>query len=144
VYGSRMTTRGTDMNKILFACALVLAASGCAVQPATPVKAPEVVNTETPVCESKTQCDRMWVDAQSSISTATGMKIRLLTDTRIETFSPHTFGYMSGVVTKYPISENKYEIRLQLDCYRNSKCADLKAISTNGFNLSLVGYRPGK
>lgn len=101
-----------------------------------------MVNTATPVCTTKLQCDRMWLDAQEAVVLVTRMRIRLVTDSRIETFAPVRYASMGGVVSKYPLAGDKYEIRLALECYRHTECSDLRASGTNLFNNLLGGYIP--
>lgn len=125
------------MKKILLIAAIAI--SGCAGQP-RPAKEPAIINTATPVCDGKNQCESMWAHAQDAVTTVTGMRIRLLTDSRIETYAPVKYGLTGGVVSKYPVSDGKYEIRLSIECYRHTECSDLRAIETNLFN-SLVGNR---
>lgn len=127
------------MNRIIFLLSVTLFA-GCAAPQATPYRAPAVVDTQTPVCSSKRQCEAMWLDAQETLQMVTRMRIRTATDSRIETFAPTRPSSMGGVVTKYPVADNKYELRLRLECYRNMDCGDLKALGTNLFNNSLSGF----
>jgi hypothetical protein len=93
-----------------------------------------------PVCEGKMQCEAMWVDAQKTVEMVTRMRIRFVSDSRIETYAPVRYASMGGVVTKYPISEDKYELRLQLECYRNTDCSDVRVMGTDLFNKT-VGQR---
>lgn len=119
----------------------LLALAGCAAPPPRPASVPVAITTPVPVCESKRHCEAMWIDAQQTIEMVTRMRIRLATDSRIETFAPTRYASMGGVVTKYPVADDKYEIRLQLECYRNTDCSDVRAMGTNLFNSSLAGTR---
>lgn len=127
------------MRKLMYVAVLLLA--GCAAQPPRPV---QVVNTAPPVCSGKQQCDAMWVDAQQLLEMVTLMRIRMVTDSRLETFAPVRVSSMGGVVTKYPVSADQYEIRLRLECYRSTDCSDVRAKGTNFFNTTLSGYHPKK
>ena len=127
---------------VILVVSLLLA--GCVAPQQRAPKTPAVITTETPVCEGKRQCEAMWIDAQAGISLATGMKIRLLTDSRIETFPPRTYGYTGAVVTKYPIGDDKYEMRISISCYGHTDCSDERATGTNLFNLHTKAIRPAK
>lgn len=119
---------------------LALALVGCAAPPQKP-RAQAVVTTKPPVCEGVRQCERLWIEAQDAIVTVTGMRVRLVTESRIETFAPTRISTLGGVVTKYPMADDKYEIRVRLECYRNSDCG-LIASGTDMFNTLLAGYNP--
>jgi hypothetical protein len=98
-------------------------------------------STLPPTCEGKMQCDAMWLDAQRTVEMVTRMRLRMVTDSRIETFAPVRYASMGGVVTKHPIAEDKYEIRLQLECYRNTDCSDVMVMGTDLFNKTVGGPR---
>lgn len=118
------------MRLILVSLALALA--GCAA-PARPYR-PPVEITEAPTCNSKVTCQRMWLAAQESAQALTGMRLRMVTDTRIETFAPTTFGRSGATIVMYPMSANVYEIRADFECYRNSDCSDIRPLGINAFN----------
>lgn len=119
---------------------LLAVLAGCA-QP-RPAGPPPVINTATPTCGTKLECDGMWIDAQRSIETATGMRTRLVTDGRIVTYAPTNYGRMGGEVVKYPLGGDRYEMRASFECYRSTDCSDLRILATNLFNNLLRGYRP--
>lgn len=97
------------------------------------------VTTQTPSCENKRQCDAMWAEALDAVGLVTGMRNRIATDTRIETFAPASYGNMGGVVTKLPIGESGYQIRLSLECYRSTPCrGDLLPAGMDLFNNSVT------
>jgi hypothetical protein len=52
-------------------------------------------------CYSAKQCDAMWASAQSAVEQQSGMKIRMVTDTRMVTFSETGPGRMYGEVKKW-------------------------------------------
>ncbi len=126
------------MKKILMLAALAVVAvtAGCAApEPAQP---PVVVNTRTPTCTGKMDCEAKWLKAQSSIQFLTGMKLRIVTDSRLETFSPTSAGRLLGVVTKFPVSNDAYELRIELSCYHHTMdCRNLQAGGTNIFNRDI-------
>jgi hypothetical protein len=84
----------------------------------------------------------MWLDAQEAIVMVTRMRIRLVNDSRIETYPASQFASMGGVVLKYPLGEDKYQIRVRLECFGYTECSDLRASGTNLFNNLLGGYTP--
>lgn len=121
-------------------CALAVMA-GCATSPrsTTPPRDPVAVNTATPVCSSKLQCEQMWIDSQTWLENLTRMRLRVVTDSRLETYPATTFGRMSGMALKYPIAPETYEIRAQFFGYgRSVDEQDLANSATNLFN-SMVG-----
>lgn len=94
-----------------------------------------------PLCTNDQQCAAMWTTAQDWVGTITGMRLRMATDTRLETFAPTSFGRMGGVVTKYPVGEGAWEIRLRLECYHADSCGDMRAHGLKMFNM-MVGTTP--
>jgi len=67
------------------------------------------------------------------------MRIRLLTDTRIETYAPTGAGRVGAVVTKVPSGESGYEILVQLECYGSIPCTDIQAKGSSLFNQLVNG-----
>ena len=123
--------------------AISLGLGGCAAPQPKPYKPPAVVNTTPPTCSTSKACELMWVTAQEWLGTITRMRLRIVTDSRLETFAPMDYQHMNGTVVKYPTSGNSYELRLSLQCYRDDgtrECLDLKANATNLFNTA-VGKR---
>ena len=117
-----------------------LGMGGCAAPPPKPYKLPVVVNTTPPTCSTQKDCELMWVNAQEWLGTITRMRLRIVTDSRLETFAATDFQHMSGTVLKYPLANGSYELRIALQCYREDgirECADLKANATNIFNTAV-------
>ena len=110
--------------------------AGCVSPPKRPE--PVAVTTVAPRCGSPKACEALWIDAQTWVSNLSGMRLRLVTDNRIETFGATSYSRMGGVVTKYPIDDKTYEIRVSFECYRSTECADLKNAATNTFNSTLA------
>ena len=71
----------------------------------------------TPVCQNQRQCEAMWAAAQTAVSTATGMPVRLVTDSRIETHPATSESLLTGVVTKIPSGQEGYKIVIDLACH---------------------------
>lgn len=90
--------------------------------------------TITPVCQTSRQCEAMWSAAQDAVGYVTGMRNRIATDSRIETYPPGRPSTLGGIVTKAPVGKTGYEVRLQIECYRNIPCDDLSAAGTKIFN----------
>lgn len=123
------------MKRFLLAT-FVLALVGCA-QPQQARKAAPVVNTTTPTCTTKLQCDRMWLAAQDAASRISGMRLRIVTDTRLETFAPTGYGRSGAIVVKYPMGGDAFEIRADFHCYGGTDCSDIRPLALNAFNLSV-------
>jgi hypothetical protein len=91
------------------------------------------------------ECERMWIAAQEQIQRLTGMRLRMVTDNRAETFAPTSLRQMTGgSVTKYPVADGVYEFRADIYCYGRSGCPSLSASGVNAFNASvgLAADRP--
>jgi hypothetical protein len=121
----------------IFIILVALGLVGCAANTHWPARAPVSINTVSPICTGKQQCEAMWPDAHEALQLVTRMRIRISTDSRIETFAPIRVSTLGGTVTKYPVSDDRYQIRLQLECYRYTDCSDLRAMGTNLFNNML-------
>lgn len=119
--------------------ALCAALAGCAAPaPPAPKPAPVEVNTLPPRCTAAKQCEAMWLQAQEVVQLATGMRLRIVTDSRLETFAPNGYGRMGAAVLKYPVGDG-YELRVQFECYRGTECTDQRNNATNLFNLRIGG-----
>lgn len=80
----------------------------------------------------------MWLRAQETLQQITGMRLRLVTDSRIETFAPTSVGRMHGTALRYPVDANAFEIRLTLECYGSVDCSGLRNAGTNLFNRTVT------
>ena len=98
-------------------------------------------HAEPLTCADAKACERMWSDAQEAVGAVSNMRIRLLTDSRIETFAPSTYGRTGATVTKVPAGDG-YEIRLQIECYRSSNnsasCDKIRSLMDDLFTLMLT------
>jgi hypothetical protein len=122
--------------RVIVSIALASVVAGCAVP--EPQRPPAVVDTKAPICDGKMDCEAKWLKAQERIQMLTGMKLRIVTESRLETFSPTTAGRLLGVVTKFPVSNSAYELRVELSCYHHTMdCRDLQARGTNLFNMTV-------
>lgn len=121
--------------------ALLLCATlaGCAAPaPPAPKPPPVEVNTLAPRCTAPKQCEAMWLQAQEVVQFTTGMRLRIVTESRLETFAPTGYGRMGAAVLKYPIGDG-YELRVSFECYRSIDCTDQRNSATNLFNLRVGG-----
>lgn len=94
-----------------------------------------------PRCSGPQECEIAWAEAQRSISLLSPMRIRLLTDTRIETYAPMRYGDVGVVATKLPIGNGVYEITVRLECYRSTPCDDLRRSGEMLFYTSIQGAK---
>lgn len=60
-----------------------------------------------------------------------------MNDSRIETFAPQGFGQVGAAVTKFPIADGVYEIRVEIECHRAVPCDDIRRSSTALFNMGI-------
>ncbi len=118
----------------LLACGTLLF-TACATPPPRSVSAPDAVTEPTPVCSTTRQCEVMWHAAREAAQLISGMKIRTMSDSFLDTFEPRDSSKPAVTVTKYPLGEERYEFRAQMVC--RGECADIRARGTNLFN-SLV------
>lgn len=71
---------------------------------------------QAPYCETPRECEVMWSSAIDSLSILSSMKIRLMTDTRVETYGPIHPADIAAVITKKPKGAAGYEISIQFQC----------------------------
>lgn len=132
------------MRKHFWKISLLFAALvGCApIQRAPQVSIMDVA--PAPTCKSPKLCEAMWVASQDAVTTASGMKIRLVTDSRIETFSETGYGRAYGVVTKTPTS-NGYIMSANFSCSRYPGCDSNRSLDTFNKLVNLQKIRmPGE
>lgn len=100
--------------------------------------------TPIPACQNKRQCEAMWAAAQTAIVTATGMAIRLASDTRIETHPATNVSQLTGVATKVLSGQEGYKIVVDLSCFESiAKCDDITRSATEIFNTLVVNAGAG-
>lgn len=125
------------MKKILLALFVATQLAGCVTPAKNPTEPKTAVKFDPPMhCTEQRECEIMWSDAQRAVDEISDMRIRLLTDTRIETYAPVTFGRVGAIVTKVPSSDSGYDIKIQVLCYAID-CDELKASVTRLFNTKL-------
>lgn len=128
--------------KVIFFMSL-LSITGCATNQYQPIASNSTSSLSqypTPVCYSKEQCEAMWLSASQNISLLTRMKVRLMTDTYIETFDgTRRAGGLMGAVAKRPNPDGSYDIEATISCFPQSEaCRSLTAKGLSLFN-QLVG-----
>lgn len=124
------------LRALALGAAVALAA--CADLPPASPPAP-IPKTTAPRCASPVECEQMWVRAQEAVQDLSMMRLRLVSDTRLETFAATRFGYMTGVVLKYPVEPGVYELRASFTCYRGIDCGHQPARAVALFNLTVGG-----
>lgn len=113
------------MKRIVFvAAALTLATFGALAQeltiPKIVIQSPVAAHrnpASAPIddraeCSCQYQCEAMWAAAPEALESSTGMRVRMATDTFVETYAPYRgqFGLLSGRATKRPDGNGGYRI----------------------------------
>lgn len=70
---------------------------------------------DAPVCHCATQCAAMWARATSDVENASGMRLRLVSDTMLQTYVTDNASRQTGTVNKLPQSDGAYAIVLTLE-----------------------------
>lgn len=97
-----------------------------------------------PRCTGPVECEILWSEAQKAVELVSNMRIRLLTDSRIETYAPIRHSTIGAVVTKTPLGAGVYEIAIQIECYRSTPCDDLQHSGEMLFYTLLQSSKVGK
>lgn len=95
------------------------------------------VNAQPITCADSKACEKMWSNAQQAVDRLSGMPIRLLTDSRIETFPSNNPGFLAATVTKVPINDG-YEIKYRFDCFRDVDCSALRTLLERRFQKMIL------
>lgn len=133
IMGNKMTQRAMAACTSVVVCA-------CAAPPPAPRPPPQVLNTSSPRCADDRACATMWLRAQDTLQSLAGMRLRIITTDRIETFAPTGVARLGGTVTKWPVDGGGYELRVHFECYRGGfDCDDLRVQAMNLFNLTVGG-----
>ncbi|MFT4064303.1 hypothetical protein [Paraburkholderia sp.] len=69
----------------------------------------------TVTCDGEAACDRAWKLTQVYVQQESGMKVRLATDTTIDTYAPTEYGMATFSATRLPVG-NQTAIRLFGQC----------------------------
>lgn len=99
---------------------------------------PAIAQSETPRCTEPRQCEVMWAAAQDTVGQVSTMRIRMATDTRIETYGPIRSDSIAIIATKVPAGDKGYEFRIQVDCLPSDYCTDMRGRATRVFNSILT------
>lgn len=119
--------------KLLLSIALAVFLVGCASTVNTKPKK-EIVVSSPPVCSSEAECSEMWNKAIEQIQMISGMKLRILTDSYAETFTPRQSSRPTGSVVKTLNSDGTTTIKGNFNC-GYSHCRDIEASAENLFNI---------
>ena len=121
---------------LLLAMSAAVLASGCAptVYPSAYEPVPDPVH-----CKAGRQCEAEWVAAQEAVESASFMKLRMVTDTRLETYPEATSGRMQGTVTKFPAPDGSYVIAAQFTCYTLPGCDSAQALINFTAHIKYAG-----
>jgi len=69
---------------------------------------------------------------------ATGMRVRIQSETMAETFVPMRVGRLHGRATKRPVLAGGYEIAVEIDCGRHDYgCSNMINSAINLFNIDV-------
>lgn len=88
-------------------------------------------------CDSPRECEVMWSAAQDAVGLLSNMRIRLSTESRIETFAPNDFGRTGATATKSPSGAAGYDFKVEIECYRHVRCDGLQAAGAELFALQV-------
>lgn len=127
---------------LILSCAVLAGCGSPAPLPPKPIPEPVAITQPTPVCVGKQQCEAMWINAHEQLQMITGMRIQTATDSVLQTFGPARGAQLGGMATKYPIGDDRHEIRVRFVCggvVLRQDCDGLKASATNLFNVMVPG-----
>ena len=114
--------------------------SGCSMKmynSMTPEQASEL-SSRMPTCSSEAECERKWAAARNWILSNADMKIQHITSDYIETFNGSSrnggiIGDMSARVTKNPLGNGVYAIRIETWCSFKLGCSPGKYETEKSF-----------
>lgn len=109
--------------------------AGCA-NPQSQRPAYTPMNTAAPTCASSSECSAMWSRARDQIQALTRMRLRVATDSYMETYVGHGVPLV-GYVERIDLGSGKYEIRGRVACQRPGLCSDLPERATDLFNINV-------
>lgn len=94
--------------------------------------------SETPECGCRDQCESMWAAAPGALEKASNMRLRLATETLLDTYAPTGYEGLHGRVVKRPNGHGGYQIASSFDSVRNIPVGDtaLKRAETM-FNMDM-------
>ncbi|CAM8832484.1 MULTISPECIES: hypothetical protein [Burkholderia] len=125
--------------KVLFPLLLAASLAACAGLQSPPKSRS---STAVPItCASAKSCESMWIAAGDALQNSSGMKLRLVTESRLETFTENNYGRMLGTATKRPMPDGSYQIVASFSCYSYPGCdADYAAYEFNAL-VNMAGSR---
>lgn len=128
------TTKENAMRPLI-PSVVMLALAGCASAPPdfTDAQRQEYRNT-IPVCQTDRECELAWAEARSYVRENTPFKIRVLTDSYIETFGPRRMDWdLAYEISKKPV-DNGYRIVASADCGPGIDCKPTPGTALVEFN----------
>ncbi len=93
---------------------------------------------EAPTCTGSDECEQLWSRARNNLNLVSNMRIRLLTDSRIETYAPNSYSSMGAVVDKQPIGSGAYRVTINLECFRGVECNSLRTQGAELFYMMIT------
>ena len=100
--------------------------------------AKEAATAEMATCHCADQCSAMWAQAAPALELASGMRIRLASESLLETYPTHNAGALTGTVTKIAVGAHAYIIQADFQTWAPGQ-GDLVEIATKIFNLEIHG-----
>ena len=97
-----------------------------------------VAHADPITCKEGRDCERMWLRAMDAAEVASGMRIQFVTDNRIQTYPPSTYGTLGATVTR-ELTSTGYEIKLRLECYMRKGCENMIESSRKLFEIQTRG-----
>lgn len=131
---------------------LALAVSGMALGQALPpidapdpaplaIKPPRILGPAKPLedtvptCHCQAQCEAMWAKSPDAIEAASHMRVRLATDSLVDTYAPTRIGYAHGRAIKMPDGQGGYQFVASFDT--SPRLPDVELSAHRIFNISL-------
>lgn len=123
------------MKKLLLAVVLANALTGCA---GVPLSAEQQNLVTSPIdCRSKSDCDVKWSRAQSYIARSSYWKIRVATDTLIQTEGPMDSMELAYSSTRLLNADGSGEISIVIGCGNMFGCSTNPASAVLAFRAYL-------
>lgn len=117
---------------------------GCSATKQPEVKKNTIVYPP-PVCFTDSECSIMWNKAIEQIQKITGMKLRILTESYGETYTPRRSYMPSGSIKKIKNEDGSTTIKADFFC-QSVACGDLQLSAENLFNgmVEPIRIKPAK
>lgn len=90
-----------------------------------------------PTCVCDRQCAAMWTEAASALERYTGMRLRTVTEFRLESYTPRGAG-VYGMAERRPVEDGRTEVRATFVPVPDTRSVrDLAVSATRAFNASV-------